>query len=165
TAHANLANVLKDLGDADAAVAEFRQALALAPDRVDVWSNLLFTLNCVDGIPAETVFAEHRAFGERFGARVAPLPPTQRPPLAGRRLKVGYVSADYRKHAVATFFEPVLEAHDRNRIEVFCYYNQLVGDEVTQRIRASADHFVAVHGLADRDLAARIVADRVDVLV
>jgi len=165
SAHANLANVLKDLGDAQGAVAEFRQALALAPDRTDVWSNLLFTLNCLDGVSADAVFGEHRAFGERFGARIAPLPPVPAAPLAGRRLRVGYVSADFRKHAVATFFEPVLDAHDRARVEVFCYYNQLVGDEVTQRIRARADRFEAVHGLSDRDLAAKIRADRIDVLV
>ena len=165
SAHANLANVLKDLGDAEAAVREFREALALAPDRPDVWSNLLFTLNCVEAVSAEDVFEQHRAFGERFGLRIPRLPEVARRPLGGRRLKVGYVSSDLRKHAVATFFEPLLEAHDRERVEVFCYYNQMIGDEVTRRLEARAEHFIPVHGIADRDLAARIRADGIDVLV
>lgn len=165
SAHANLANVLKDLGDAEAAVREFREALALAPDRADVWSNLLFTLNCVEGARPEDVFAQHRAYGEHFAARIPRLPDVPRNRLGGRRLKVGYVSSDLRKHAVASFFEPLLDAHDRDHVEVSCYYNQLVGDEVTARLQARAEHFVPVHGIPDRDLAARIRTDGIDVLV
>ena len=165
SAHSNLGNVLKDLGDAEGAVREFREALALVPDRPDLWSNLLFTLNCVDTATPASVFEEHRAYGARFSQRIAELAPAARRPIGVRRLKVGYVSADFRGHAVAAFFEPVLAAHDRSRVEVFCYYNQMVGDDVTARIQALSEHFVPVRALTDRELAARIRADGIDVLV
>jgi predicted O-linked N-acetylglucosamine transferase (SPINDLY family) len=162
-AQANAGNILKDLGDADAAIAAFRRSLALAPDAADVWSNLLFTLNCRDGITPEEVAAEHRAFGAHFARRLQPLAPVQAPRRPGR-LRVGYVSADFRKHAVATLFEPLLEHHDRAKVEVFCYYNQPRGDEVTARIQARAEHFVPIAGVPDRVLAERIRQDGIDIL-
>ena len=66
---------------------------------------------------------------------------------------------------VATFFEPLLDAHDTAAIEVFCYYNQPRGDEVTERIRARAEHFLPVSGMGDRPLAERIRQDGIDILV
>ncbi len=163
-AHANLGNVLSELGDTEAAVAAFRRSLALAPDVPEVWSNLLLTLNCLDRITAEAVAAEHRAFGAHFARLLPPLAPPAAPRRPGR-LRVGYVGADFRKHAVATFFLPLLEAHDAGAIEVFCYYNQPRGDEVTERIRARAEHFLPVSGMGDRQLAARIRDDGIDILV
>jgi len=162
-AQANIGNILKDLGDADAAIAAFRRSLRLAPDAADVWSNLLFTLNCRDGITAEEVAAEHRAFGARFARRLQPLAPVRTPRRSGR-LRVGYVAADFRKHAVATLFEPLLEHHDTAKVEVFCYYNQPRGDEVTERIRARAEHFVPIAGVPDRALAELMRQDGIDLL-
>jgi protein O-GlcNAc transferase len=163
-AHANLGNMLKDLGDTDAAIAAFRRSLALAPDRPEVWSNLLLTLNCSDHLRTDDIAGEHRAFGEHFARLLHPLPPRRDTAHAGR-LRVGYVSADFRRHAVATFFEPLVQAHDKTRFEVFCYYNQPRGDEVTERIRANAEHFMPVSGMTDSQLAQRIRHDGIDILV
>jgi len=164
SAHANLGNILKDLGDIEAAVAAIRRSLALSPNVPDVWSNLLLTLNCLDRISPEAIAAEHRAFGAHFARLLPPLPPAALPRRPGR-LRVGYVSADFRGHVVATFFLPLLEAHDTREFEVFCYYNQPRGDDVTGRIRASAEHFVPVSGLDDRRLAERIRRDGIDILI
>ncbi len=164
-AWSNVGNILKDLGDADAAIDAFRRSLALAPNRPDVWSNLLLTLNVSDRMTAEAIAAEHRAFGRHFAALLRPLPPRDDAPRVGRRLRVGYVSSDFRKHAVATFFLPLLEAHDRSAFEVFCYYNQPRGDEVTTRIQSFAEHFLPVSGMPDRELAERIRQDGVDILL
>lgn len=162
-AHANLGNIFKDLGDASAAIAEFRHSLALTPNVPSVWSNLLFTLNCLDRITAEEVAAEHRAYGIHFARLLPPLPPAE--PRRPGRLRVGYVAADFRKHAVAAFFEPLLDAHDTTKFEVFCYYNQPRGDQVTERIRARAEHFLPVSGIGDRQLAERIRQDGIDILL
>lgn len=164
-AHANLGNMLRDLGDADAAIAEFRASLALAPDRAEVWSNLLLTLNGSDRATPAEIAALHREFGAHFARLLPPLAPRAESAAPPSRLRVGYVSADFRRHAVATFFEPLLDAHDRSRFEVFCYYNQPRGDEVTERIRRHAEHFLPVSGLNDRQLAERIRHDGIDILI
>jgi protein O-GlcNAc transferase len=163
-AQANLGNILKDLGDTDAAIAAFRRSLALAPNAADVWSNLLLTMNCLDRITPEAIAAEHRAFGAHFARLLPPIPLDPEPRRPGR-LRVGYVAADFRKHAVATFFEPLLDAHDASAFEVFCYYNQPRGDEVTERIRARTEHFLPVSGMSDRQLAMRIRQDAIDILI
>ena len=67
---------------------------------------------------------------------------------SNRRLRVGYVSPDFRRHSVAYFLEPLLEHHDREAVEIFAYANMpTVGDSVTQRLRGLADHWRNVFGL------------------
>lgn len=164
-AQGNLGMLLFGIGDNDGAIAAFRRAVALAPDRAASWSALLFALNASDRATPAEIAAEHRAFGERFAARIAPLPATAPAPRAGRRLRIGYVSSDWRRHAVAVFAEPLLAAHDRSRFEIFCYHSLAATDEVTARFAALADHFLPVAAMADDDLAYRIRADAIDILV
>ncbi|MFP3325644.1 hypothetical protein R0K05_21540, partial [Planococcus sp. SIMBA_160] len=62
-------------------------------------------------------------------------------PDPDRRLRVGYVSADFRAHSVARFFEPLLRAHDRSNVEIFIYSNVPTPDAVTERMRGMSDHW------------------------
>lgn len=164
-AYGNLGMLQFGIGENDAAIAAFRRAVALAPDRPAHWSALLFALSVSDCATAAGIAAEHRAFGERFAARIAPLPAIVPAPRAGRRLKVGYVSSDWRRHAVAVFAEPLLAAHDRSRFEIFCYQNYPRSDEVTARFAALANHFVSIASMPDGEVAQRIRADGIDILV
>ena len=101
------------------------------------------------------------------------MPPRSRPQIrafaidrsAGRRLRVGYVSADFRQHSVAWFAEPLLAAHDRTRIELFCYAAVATPDAVTERFRALAEHWRSIDGLDDAAVAELIRQDGIDVLV
>ena len=83
---------------------------------------LLTCLHYCEDVSPQELFAEHIAYAKRF----EPTAPTQRllpastDPL--KRLRVGYVSPDFRLHAVAYFFEPVLAGHDRKNVEIFCYH-------------------------------------------
>ena len=101
------------------------------------------------------------------------MPLRSRPPIAafaidrsaGRRLRVGYVSADFRQHSVAWFAEPLLAAHDRTRIELFCYAAVATPDAVTERFRAIAEHWRNIDGLDDAAVAELVRQDGIDVLV
>jgi predicted O-linked N-acetylglucosamine transferase (SPINDLY family) len=165
SAHANLGAALRDLGEFDAAIASLRSAVSLAPDRLDFWSNLLFALCSSDEATAEAIHAEHAAFGARFAQRMPPLPGAPSASRREGRMRIGYVSADFRDHAVARFLGPLFAAHDRTRFEIFCYCNQLRGDAVTERVCGHAEHFVTVRALNDRALAERVRQDGIDVLV
>lgn len=165
TAWNNVGTILREFADTEGAMAAFEQALALDPGRLDIWSNLLLTLVGSDRVSAAQVAQRHAQFGQHFGSRIAPMPSSATARAATGRLRVGFVSPDFRRHAVATFFMPLLTAIDRVRIEVFCYYNSASGDATTALIQRDAEHFVPVAGMNDAQLAARIRADGIDILV
>lgn len=150
---------------------EAREALLaarrLAPDRFDLESMELHALTLEDTLDAQALFERHRAFGARLEAAVpagGAFPALS--PDPERRLRVGYLSCDFDHHPVAWFALPLLERHDRARVEVFCYSTATrPADEVTARVRAAADAWLDAGLLDDDALAARIRADRIDLLV
>ncbi len=144
----------------------YREALAARPDYATGHGNLLFALNYRTDLTAEAIFAEYRNWDHQHAAKLAPMEPRfAAEPLAGRRLRVGYVSADFRQHSVALFAEPLLAAHDHATIELFCYAEVAVPDAVTGRFRGLADHWRSTVGLSDAAVADLIRQDRIDVLV
>ena len=166
--HNNLGTILADLGEPDAALVCYRDALALNPDFGESHTCVLFGQSYVSNWSAQTHLADARCFGERMRARAAPY--TQWPVQAGavpgkRPLRVGFVSADLRKHPVGYFFESVLAQIDRSRIEPVAYSNALHSDELTARIKPRFALWRHVAEMDDAALAQRIHDDRIDVLV
>ncbi|MFZ3017527.1 MAG: tetratricopeptide repeat protein [Gallionella sp.] len=168
-ASCNLGNALRAQGDLDGAIDCYRQALELKPDYVTAYSNLLFALGYHAALPAAEYLAEARGWELacipahiRQAAREKRF---ARSPLSGRRLKVGYVSGDFRKHSVSYFIEQLFAQHDRSRVELYAYSNHRLRDAVTERLNASADHWVQIAGLSDEAVCERIEADGIDVLV
>ncbi|MFA7239782.1 MAG: tetratricopeptide repeat protein [Sulfuricellaceae bacterium] len=165
-AHNNLGIVQQDLGQLDGALASYVQALQIQPNYADARSNLLFALNYHPDKPGEEIYAAYREYDERFGL-----------PLRGkwrahsnsrdihRRLKVGYVSPDFRRHSCRHFLEPLLAHHDKNAVEVYAYAELAREDEVTARYKGYADHWMPTLGMADDALSDRIRADGIDILV
>jgi predicted O-linked N-acetylglucosamine transferase (SPINDLY family) len=165
TLHDNLGNVLKDAGELDAALAAWREALRLDPQRAATHSNLCYALSFHSGDP-QAILAECRRWNERFAAGL--WDPAQRHAntrLPGRRLRIGYVSADFRDHCQALFLVPLLSAHDPDAVEVFCYSSVLRPDAVTARLRALAAVWRDVQLQDDAALAAQVRADGIDILV
>jgi predicted O-linked N-acetylglucosamine transferase (SPINDLY family) len=165
-AHNNLGLALNALGRHAEAEASFHRALALKPDFVEAWSNLLFVLNYDPDRSAEKIYEAHREYDARFG-----LPLRGRWPVhgnsreLGRRLKVGYVSPDFRRHAVSSFLEPLLARHDKAVVQVYAYAEVKREDEVSARLKGYVDEWVPTVGLSDEALAERIGADGIDILV
>lgn len=158
----NLATIYRTQGQIDAAIEMGRRVLKRAPHSADAFSNLLMTLNYSQSYSPQALFAEHQKYAAHFARPyLAPLPDPSWP----RKLRIGYVSPDFRAHVVALFFEPILERHDRERFEIFCYYNHRAEDPFTARLRAAADHWLDCVHLTDAELAERIREDRIDILV
>ena len=160
-ARLNLGVAQLEQGDAGAARASFDAVLSQVPGRRDAADNRLYARLYTEQDP-QVIVAEHRAWGATYPA---PASMPVHDPDPARRLRVGYVSPDFRRHSVAFFLAPFIGAHDREAVEVFCYADVLKPDEVTARLQAGADHWRAVHGWSDERLAAQIKADRIDILV
>jgi predicted O-linked N-acetylglucosamine transferase (SPINDLY family) len=162
----NLAVIHKDLGRFEAAEAFYRQALAIKPDYAAGHGNLLFCLNYHPEKTAEEIFAEYRRFDERHAKPLMPQPVVhQNDPDPDRRLRIGYVSPDFREHSARHYIEPLLAAHDRSEVEIYCYAELAAPDQATARFQAMADAWRPTAGLDDVALAELIRRDRIDVLV
>jgi protein O-GlcNAc transferase len=164
--HVNLGNVLKAQGRLDASRRAYRHAAAVDPDQPVSWSNLAGLL---------PYFAERDDDDEahvlrRFNATISPAP-VQRTAASrvrranSKRVRIGYVSADFRRHVCMYYVEPVLEHHDRSRFDIFCYDNTAVADSVSARLRKLDCTWRSIIGMTDDQAAAQIRADGIDVLV
>jgi protein O-GlcNAc transferase len=109
--------------------------------------------------------AEQRRCAERWSSTHPALPRPRRAP-AGRILRVGYLSADFRQHATAVLMAGLFENHDRQYFSVFGYSTG-ADDQSPMRARLMAgfDRFIDARGWPARRVAAQIAADGVDILV
>src|SRR5206468_603152 len=122
-------------------------------------------LNYDSTIEPEELAAKHIEWARR---QTAPLRVTrQHPnePSEDRRLKIGYVSGDFRQHPVGFLIDPILAHHDHQRYEVYCYSNSPDHDELAARQRTLADHWRDIAAMEDEQVAQTIHDDRIDVLV
>lgn len=164
-AWSNLGMNLAEQGRSEEAIACFRESLARQPLAPAIHSNLLLHLNYSSGINPEQVRDEHLAWAACFAGTTPDGPPVPAPHDPGRRLRVGYLSADFRGHTVAGFIETLLRHHDRDRVEVFAYASVPRPDETTERLKSLSDHWRPVGGLTDARAFDRIRGDDLDVLI
>jgi predicted O-linked N-acetylglucosamine transferase (SPINDLY family) len=162
-AYNNLGLVRQKQGLLKEAAQCFRKASDLAPDLKIAHSNLLFSLLYDADSTPEFVLSE--------ALRWASSPPAIMYPAyknaadLQRRLRVGYVSPDFRSHSVAYFIEPILAHHDRSQFEVFAYAQVPLPDAVTQRLRGLTEHWRSIVGLSDQAVVEQVQADGIDILV
>ena len=161
----NLAVAYKDRGKIEQAISAHFKALEFKSSYRAAHSNLLLAMHYHSQYSAEKIFKESQAWWHCHGVPVAGVFSHTNVPDAARRLKVGYVSADFRQHSVSYFFLPLLGAHDRDQVEVYCYSGVKSPDHMTGRIEALADHWRSMVGIRDEAFAEQIYADGIDILV
>lgn len=155
------------MGRIEEGVAAYDRAIARRPDAVTLQSNRLFALNLSKLLSPVELFEEHRRWGELHQLRAPTSLKTEsvtRDPE--KRLRIGYVSPDFRDHPVAVFFEPVLKANDKKAFEIFCFdTSPAAEDSVTARLKRGADVWQNVADLDDQALADAIRESQIDILV
>jgi predicted O-linked N-acetylglucosamine transferase (SPINDLY family) len=162
----NLASAVTEVGQLDEALACLDRAIALEPADPTFHSARLFTLMFHPAFDAGAILDAARAFDRRYGEPCKPLiVPHENDPSPGRRLRIGYVSPDFKGHCQLLFMMPLLAAHDREAVEVFCYSNVVEPDNLTDQYRAHADTWRNIRGISDADAAEMIRQDRIDILV
>ena len=153
---------VKNQGRLDEALGWLRKAVAIDPSRPKSHGSLLCCMN-YSWIDLAELLAEHRRAGslyERGGA--FPQYPALDP---ARPLRIGYVSPDFCRHPVAAFMQAVLQCHDQERFRTFVYSDRAIGDQITERLRGTVPCWRDAFGWTDAELAARIRADEIDILV
>jgi protein O-GlcNAc transferase len=162
-AGSNLGSTLLYQGQIQKAIEHYQQILAEQPHNV-IHSNLLLALHYTTDYDPAALFSEHQKFNEQYAIAISSQPHlNDRQPQ--RKLKIGYISADFKKHSVAYFMESILAHHDPEQFEIYCYYNGTLHDEVTQRFQKQVHHWVDCASLSDEVLAETIRSVPIDILV
>jgi predicted O-linked N-acetylglucosamine transferase (SPINDLY family) len=163
----NVGRALTHLGRAAEAVLAYRRAVEAAPANPHFQSNVCLTSHYLPDVDPAALFAEHRRYGRQMEAAAAPARPARyvNKRAADRKLRVGYVSADFRQHSVGYFIEAAIEKHDRAAFEVVCYSDVDIPDSMTTRMQAQATGWRAIHGLPNESVVRLVQQDQIDILV
>lgn len=165
-AYNNLGNVRKDQGRLDEALACYKRAVEVGRDCAEAHSNLIFAMNYSDAYSVRDILEESLRWDMSHGKQNEP----RRRPHANskdplRKIRIGYVSSDFRRHPVGYFLLPVLPSHDREKFIIHCYSCCQQEDEITRRLKTASDCWEVVEGMGDLELAEMIRSAGIDILV
>jgi predicted O-linked N-acetylglucosamine transferase (SPINDLY family) len=167
SAYNNLGIVEKDMGDIQAGIDSYRRALELIPSYASCYSNLLFCLSHAENISPQALYEEHQLFAEQYEKPLkSHWKKHTNPKGPAKVLKVGFVSAAFRDHSLANFFEPVLKHLAQSaHLSLYAYCASALEDEVTKRIKQQFSHWLNVDQWSEQAFADRVRADGIDILV
>ncbi|HWE04748.1 MAG TPA: tetratricopeptide repeat protein [Tepidisphaeraceae bacterium] len=170
----NLGTILKDKGEIEKAIDAFRRAVGLRRDYVRAHSNLIYAMHFDPLDDAHAIAQEQRRWNHEHAERLRKwnqnrssevAPKRSDDAVPQRRLRIGYVSPDFRNHVVGRNILPLFRRHDRRRFEIFCYANSTARDAIAGEFQALADGFRNIVGLSDDQVAEQIRQDGIDILV
>lgn len=164
--HNNLGNALRLQGQMSDAIASYRRANELKPDFQLAHSNLIFASLFSPEVDPFKLQQEHQRWNELHAMPLAQkIQVHQNDRSPDRRLRIGYVSPDFRQHVVGNNLLPLFREHNRQEFELYCYSGVSRPDEITERFQQFSDHWRNATALSDGKLAEQIRKDRIDILV
>jgi len=161
----NYAADLMLAGKMEEGITLLRNALQADPKNVVIHSNLIWYLHYLPDQDPEMLLEEHKRWGQTHTPASMARTSHSNTPDPDRRLRVGYISPDFRKHSVAYNFEAFLSGRNTEFAEVYGYGNVAVPDEMTERLKGQFDHYRNIFGVQDDQVADLIVQDGIDILV
>ena len=165
-AHNNMGAALMKLVELEEAIASYEKALAIAPDNPRTVNSYLQTLLYMPGMENLEIFNIYKRLTDNLQDKETPSGPAPAPsPAADGRLRIGYLSSDFRDHPVGLNVAPLLFNHDHDQFEIFCYSETIKHDDLTTKFQDHADHWRSVIGLTDSQAANLIRDDHIHIMV
>ena len=161
----NAGNALVESAKIPEAIAAYKKALDIDPAYIVAHSNLLLAWQYQVGLDVYNQYVAAKIWWQQHGSNNLRSHITNNPVAGQQRLKIGYISSDFRQHSVSFFFLPLLTNHDRSLVEVFCYSGVKFPDYLTHKIRMLCDHWRPIIGLTDLAIADLVQQDGIDILV
>lgn len=162
---ANLARVLMETGQIRKGIDLLRKAIDHMPDNAQAHSNLLFRLHQLPELDPQMLFEEHKKWAEKYAPINLAKHTHSNNTDPDRKLRIGYISPDFRIHPVAFFFETLLDGHNRDVVEIYGYGNVACPDNVTARFESKFDKYRNIYGVDDEKVVNLLEEDRIDILV
>jgi len=128
-------------------------------------SNVLFNLACRGNLSVDDMHQANIRWSEIHGKAGRLNKFNHSKNRRNTKIRIGYVSPDFRNHPVSYFFEPVLKNHDFEKYDIYCYSNTEQTDDTTDRLKSYATEWRDVFKLSDQELATLIFKDKIDILI
>ena len=127
---------------------------------------LLFYLNYSHNHTSEEIFSYYQQFNDKFGLPLQqewqPFTPIKKPK---KKLKIGYVSPDFRKHSAQNFLLPTLANHNHQKFEIYAFAELTKEDHITKQYQSYVDHWIPTQNLTDQQMVQKIRDMEIDILV
>ncbi|SVE34539.1 uncharacterized protein METZ01_LOCUS487393, partial [marine metagenome] len=162
----SLGTSYQSLGDNEKATEVYWRAFKINPDVSATHKCLLYTALNNPKLTSQELYDHHLEVRGRFNKpELSKKNFPERDRSTTRRLRVGYISSDFRKHVVALNVFPVIKNHNHDAFEIFLYSHVDFPDELTESFKNSADHWRSIFLKSDQEAADMIEEDGIDVLV
>jgi predicted O-linked N-acetylglucosamine transferase (SPINDLY family) len=152
-------------GEVYQAIDLYRKAAELSGCLDVCQSDYLMSLNYSDQISQTELIKYHNSWADKLTAEISPVYNKKHNFKSERPLRLGYVSSDFRYHAVANFVTPILEAHDRQKFILIGYYNEWFPDPQTAIIKNLFNEWRNIKNLSAKEVCDQIVEDKIDILI
>lgn len=156
---ASYAGVLLSLGKYDQSLKFYEKSLELNPQNFKAYSDMLLALNYTS-LDQHKVFEKHKEYSRLIGEKKKVINF-----YGHQKLRIAYISGDFKRHSVPYFIEGLLHFHDRQKYEVYCYSDVDKEDLITERFKDLSEHWRGTYSLTDKQVSELIRKDEVDILV
>ena len=147
------------------AVSYYKKALEIKPSFKDTHSNYLRSLNYLDDLTLEFIYNEHLKWAEQHTANINKYCEYLNEVNPDKKIRLAYISPDFKKHSVAFFIQALFKYHDLNSFEIICYSNTDSPDSMTQYLKSFNFIWKNIWSIDDKLVAKQIYEDQVDILV
>ena len=162
----NMGLIFRLTGNYDEAIKHQRMAVSLKPEDENNFQVLLFSLNYSPDMSAEEIYDYYRQYDQKFGlplkSKWKPFAQTKAPK---NKLRIGYVSPDFKEHSMRNFLEPVLTHHNHDKFEIYAFAELKKEDQITQKYKSYADHWIRTDKMSDEEMAQKIRDVQIDILI
>lgn len=160
----NLACVQMDRGKAEEAIVLFEDIVRQEPDNYAIFSNKLFTMNYL-GLFPEFLFERHKEYYQNYININNPIDSNSKfLTYNNKKIRIGYMSPDFRLHSVSYFIYPIIKNHDLSQFEIFCYADVALEDVVTGYYKKFTN-LKNIYYLSHEEVYKIILNDKIDILV
>ena len=164
--HSNIAIVQNLIGNHNKSIHHRKLSVKLDPNSFSYLESLLFDLNYSSDMTAEEIFEYYEQFDKKFGLPLKHKRNTfAQPKIQKNKLKIGYVSPDFKRHSVQSFLLPTLAHHNHDKFEVFAFAELDKADLITEQYKSYVDHWIRTEKIKDDELVKKIRDLGIDILV
>ena len=165
-AYMNLGNAFVLCGDCHTAIENYKKAISLDDGTNNFLGGLLFASNYSHDMSAEEIFEYYKQYDKQFGLpHKSKWKPFAQPKNPHKKLKIGYVSPDFKKHAIQNFLLPILTHHDHQKFEIYAFAELKKEDSLSLKYKSYADHWIRTDRMNDDMLVQKIRELEIDILV